>query len=62
MRECIGLAKAILEEKNKKHDDYDDDGGKDHEPPRDAGSAFQDPSKTVHVIFSGRAAFENRHD
>jgi hypothetical protein len=32
MRECIGLAKAILEEQNKKHDDYDDDGGKDREP------------------------------
>ena len=32
MRECMGLAKALLEEQNKKHDDRDDDAGKDREP------------------------------
>ena len=58
----MGLAKPLLEEQNKKRDDHDDDAGKDHEPPRDAGSAFQDPSKTVHMIFEGRVASKNRHD
>ena len=58
----MGLAKALLDEQNKKHDDRDDDVGKDREPPGDAGGAFQEPSKTIHTIFGGRAATENRHD
>ena len=53
MRECMGLAMALLEEQNKKRDDRDDDTGKDRELPRDAGGAFQDPSKTIHMIFGG---------
>ena len=28
----MGLSKALLEEQNKKHDDRDDDAGKDREP------------------------------
>ena len=49
----MGLAKALLNEKNKKHSDCDDDVGKDHEPRRDAGNIFQEPSKTIHTIFEG---------
>lgn len=62
MMECMVLAKALLDEQNKKHDDHDDGVGKDCEPPWDAGSAFQELSKTVHTIFGGRAATKNRHD
>ena len=32
LRECIGLAKALLEEQKKKHDDHDGDAGKDRKP------------------------------
>lgn len=62
MREGMGLTKALLNEQNKKRDDRDDDAGKDRKPPRDAGTAFQEPSKTVHTIIEGRAAVENRRD
>jgi hypothetical protein len=32
MKECLGLAKAFCDEKNKWCDNHDDDRGKDHEP------------------------------
>lgn len=36
----MGLAKALLEEQNKRHGDHNDDVDKDREHPRDAGRAF----------------------
>ena len=62
MRECMGLAKALLDEQNKKRDDHNDDTGKDCEPLMDASGAFQEPNMTVHTIFGGRAATKNRRD
>ena len=56
----MGLANIFQEQADKKHAD-DNNGGKDHEPPN-TGGAFQDPSKTIHMIFGGLATSENKHD
>ena len=41
----MGFAKALFEEQNMKRDYRYDDMGKDREPPKDVGGAFQDRSK-----------------
>jgi hypothetical protein len=64
MGECKGLNKAFHEEDRKsprrKDDEADDSQEEDHS--KDARPAYQDPSKTVASIFSGRAASENRQE
>ena len=56
----MGLANIFQEQADKKRVD-DNNGGKDREPPN-TGGAFQDPSKTIHTIFEGLAASENKRD
>ncbi|XP_066341615.1 uncharacterized protein [Miscanthus floridulus] len=56
-------AKAYRDEENKtakKRNAREDDSRKDPEHPKDANTAFQDPSKTVGTIFGGAAASKNK--
>ena len=62
MGECRGLNKAFCEEDRKRPRRKDDEGddGQEEDHRRDARPAYQDPTKTVALIFGGRVAVKTK--